>query len=220
MEFIARQPMFDVNRRLVAYELLFRNSEENRCAEADLDIASREMMATAMLVGFDVLSDGHTIYLNCTEDLLCGGYPTLFPSKQTVVEVLETVEVNAAVVSACKGLKEAGYGIALDDFEDHPDQKPLIELADVIKVDLRLTSSEERARFMQKYGGNGRRLLAEKVESDEEFASAAEQGYSLFQGYFYLPAEDFEDKISEEPAFAAHADAGIAVDAEARFSSC
>jgi c-di-GMP-related signal transduction protein len=185
MEFIARQPIFDVRRKVVGYELLFRSSEENRCAEPDLDLASRKTMATAMLMGLDVLSGGNTIYLNCTEALLCGGYPTLFPAQQTVVEVLETVKPSPAVVSACRDLKSAGYTIALDDFEDGPGQAPLAELADIIKVDFRLSSSTERAALIRRYGKNGRVMLAEKVESDKEFCTAANQGYNLFQGFFF-----------------------------------
>jgi c-di-GMP-related signal transduction protein len=185
MEFIARQPIFDVHRNVVAYELLSRSSEENHCMETDLDLASRKTMATAMLMGLDSLAGGNTIYLNCTEDLLLGEYPTLFPAQQTVVEVLETVQPSDDVVSACKDLKSAGYGIALDDFEGGAGQEPLIGLADIIKVDFRLTSSVEQAAIVRRYGGNGRVLLAEKVESDEEFNRAREQGYELFQGYFF-----------------------------------
>ncbi len=185
MEFIARQPIFDVRQKVVAYELLFRNSEENRCVEQDLTLASRQMMATAMLVGLDVLSSGLTIYVNCTEELLCGGYPTLFPAKQTVVEVLETVNPSPPVISACRELKAAGYAIALDDFEDKPNQSALVELADIIKVDFRLTSTVERAALVKHYGKNGRAMLAEKIETDEELIVAAQQGYTLFQGYFF-----------------------------------
>ncbi len=185
MEFIARQPIFDLKRNVVAYELLHRSSEENRCAEPNLELASRQMMGTAMLLGFDTLSSGHTIFVNCTEEMLCGGYPTLFPPEQTVVEVLETVQPSREVISACTDLKSAGYTIALDDFENRSGQERLIEVADIIKVDFRSTSTSERALLVQQYAKNGRIMLAEKVETNEEFANAAEQGYTLFQGYFF-----------------------------------
>src|SRR5689334_7494476 len=101
MEFIARQPIFDVHRHVVAYELLSRSSEDNRCTETDLNLASRKTMATALLMGVDAVSGGHNIYINCTEALLLGEYPTLFPAQQTVVEVLETVNPTTQVVAAC-----------------------------------------------------------------------------------------------------------------------
>jgi EAL and modified HD-GYP domain-containing signal transduction protein len=185
MEFIARQPIFDLQHNLVAYELLHRSSEENRCAQPNLEIASRQMMGTAMLLGFDTLSSGHTVFINCTEEMLRGGYVTLFPAEQTVVEVLETVEPSPHVVRACRDLKKAGYTIALDDFDDRHGQAQLIDVADIVKVDFRLTSAEERGQMVRRYATNGRIMLAEKVESNEEFSSAAEQGYQLFQGYFF-----------------------------------
>ena len=185
MEFIARQPIFDAQCNVVAYELLSRNSEVNQCVASDLNVASKQTMATAMLVGLDVLSEGNDIYLNCTEESLCGRYPTLFPPKQTVVEVLETVRPSQEVISACKDLKASGYSIALDDFEDSPEQAPLVELADIIKVDFRLTSSNQRAALIRRYGKDERLMLAEKVETNEEFNAAAKQGYKLFQGYFF-----------------------------------
>jgi c-di-GMP-related signal transduction protein len=184
MEFIARQPIFNLQRGVVAYELLFRSSEENLCLAADLDSASRQMMGTAMLMGLDVLAGGQTIYVNCTEEMLCGRYATLFPAQHTVLEVLETVKPSAAVILACQELKSAGYRIALDDFEDRPEQAPLVEIADIIKVDFRLTSTAERALLVERYGSRAR-MLAEKVECHEEFVSAVRQGYSLFQGYFF-----------------------------------
>jgi c-di-GMP-related signal transduction protein len=194
MEFIARQPIFNLQRAVTAYELLYRNSEANYCVAPDLDVASRQMMATVMLIGFDALSSGHAVYVNCTEELLCGGYPTLFPAKQTVLEVLETVKPNPAVVAACRELKAAGYAIALDDFEDAPEQMQLVELADIIKVDFRLTSSTERADLVRRYGKKTRLMLAEKVETDEEFSIAAQQGYTLFQGYFFCRPKVFSTR--------------------------
>src|SRR3954469_8850276 len=194
MEFIARQPIFDVQRNVVAYELLSRSSEANHCAETDLELASRKTMATAFLMGLDVLSGGHRIYINSTEVLLLGEYPTLFPAQQTVVEVLETVKPTTEVVAACRELKSAGYTIALDDFEDSPDQAPLVEIADIIKVDFRLTSSAEQSALIRRYGNKGRVMLAEKVESNFEFSTARDEGYRLFQGYFFCKPNIFSTR--------------------------
>lgn len=185
MLYIARQPIFDRQRKTQAYELLFRASEENSYNGSDPEMASKSTMDTAVLVGLDVLSDGHDIFLNCTHGLLIGGYPSLFPPSVTVVEVLETVEPTPAVLTACKQLKDAGYRIALDDFVDHPRFAPLIEMADIIKVDFRLTPPKERNEIVRRYGVNGRTMLAEKVETHEEFNQAANGGFELFQGYFF-----------------------------------
>jgi EAL and modified HD-GYP domain-containing signal transduction protein len=185
MQFIARQPIFATDHSVQAYELLFRISEENHYPNGDPELASKKVMDTAMLVGLDKLADGHSVFLNCTRDFITAGYPTLFPPESTVLEILETAVLDEKLVSSCSQLKEAGYRIALDDFVDEPRYAPLLELADVIKVDFRVTPPAVRATLAQRYARHDRQLLAEKVETHEEFSTAAQYGYTLFQGYFF-----------------------------------
>ncbi len=185
MQYIARQPILDADRHLQAYELLFRNSLENRCTEDDLETASKKTMDTAVLYGLDALSGGLPVFLNFTHDLLVEEFPTLFPAQTTVIEVLESAHPSEALVQACETLKQAGYRIALDDFVPQPGYEPLIELADILKIDVRSTSTEERANLAAKYGARDRQLLAEKVETEEEFRSSIDLGFTLFQGYYF-----------------------------------
>jgi EAL and modified HD-GYP domain-containing signal transduction protein len=137
-----------------------------------------------LLVGLDVLCDGRRAFVNCTRETLISGLITLLPSHSTVVEILETVPVDAAVVTACQNLKEAGYLIALDDYVSDDPREALAEMADIIKVDLKLTSLEQRAALVKKHGPWRCRMLAEKVEDQAEFAAARDQGFVYFQGYF------------------------------------
>lgn len=183
--FVARQPIFNRSKKAVAYELLFRQTMENVCRSGDLDQAAKGALDTAVLVGLDVLSNGLSVYVNCTRDSLLSGYVHLFPPALTVVEILENVVPDAEVVSACRELKQAGYRIALDDFVDAPAFVPLTALADIIKVDFRLSPPDARTALVRKFGGKHIQLLAEKVETHEEFSTAVEQGFTLFQGYFF-----------------------------------
>jgi c-di-GMP-related signal transduction protein len=185
MQYVARQAILDSNRTLRAYELLFRDSFENRCPEEDPNVASKKTMDTAVLYGLNALSDGYEIFLNCTDDLVVEGLPTLFPPEKTVVEILETAEATTELVGACASLKRAGYQIALDDFVPQPGYEPLIELADVLKIDFRTTAPAVREEYAAVYRSRTRRLLAEKVETEEEFETAKNCGYSLFQGYLF-----------------------------------
>ncbi|MBW2142284.1 MAG: HDOD domain-containing protein, partial [Deltaproteobacteria bacterium] len=89
------------------------------------------------------------------------------------------------VEAACKKLKEAGYMLALDDFADHEDYASLLSMADVIKVDFLTTGVEERKSLVERYGSRDIKMLAEKVETRDEFKQALELGYSYFQGYFF-----------------------------------
>jgi EAL and modified HD-GYP domain-containing signal transduction protein len=184
LRYVARQPIFDREEKVFGYELLFRDDMENAFHGGDPDVASRSTLDSSLLVGLDVLCDGHRAFLNCTRDTLIGGLVMLLPSHSTVVEILETVPVDTEVMNACQRLKEAGYLIALDDFVSDDPREPLAEMADILKVDLKLTTLEQRAALVKKHGPWRCRMLAEKVENHAEFVAARDQGFVYFQGYF------------------------------------
>jgi EAL and modified HD-GYP domain-containing signal transduction protein len=142
-----------------------------------------------MLLGLDALCDGRRAFINCTRDMLLKDYITLLPSVQAVAEILETVPADDLVVAACRRLKEAGYIIALDDFAVNDPREPLTDLADIIKVDLRDTSPADAAAMVKRYGPWRCRMLAEKVETREEFLASKKAGFLYFQGYFFRRPE-------------------------------
>lgn len=185
MQYMARQPIVDADRQLLGFELLFRNSLENSSPAGDPDTASKKTVDAAVLLGLDILSAGHKLFLNCPTEFLIEGYVTLFPPALTVVEVLETVQPSATVVAACTNLKRLGYQIALDDFVPQPECEGLITLADLIKIDVRSTPRPLWGQMVRKYLAEGRQLLAEKVETEEEFQVAQQVGFTLFQGYLF-----------------------------------
>ena len=184
--FIARQPIFDKRQRVYAYELLYRSGPENVCTTPDLDHASAKVVVDSLLVfGLGHLVGGARAFVNTTRPLLIYEYIKLLPSAATVVELLETVEPDAAVVAACQKLKRAGYQIALDDFRDAAAMRPLTDLADLIKVDVLATDAAERRALANRFVQRGVRLVAEKVESQAVFQEARQMGYTYFQGYFF-----------------------------------
>ena len=188
LRYVARQPIFDREQKVFAYELLFRDGLEN-CFSGDLDQAARSTLDRSLLMGLDVLCDGRRAFVNCTRDTLIKGLVTLLPSTSTVVEVLETVPADPDVVAACHALKEQGYMIALDDFVAGDPRQALVPLADIIKVEMQLTTEEQRAELMKEFSQLHCRMLAEKVESYDEFARARDQGFVYFQGYFFRRPE-------------------------------
>jgi c-di-GMP-related signal transduction protein len=187
--FVARQPILTCDQKVFGYELLFRQGVENYFESSDSEAASRSVLESSTLMGFEMLCDGRRAFINCTRELLLSDYITLLPPAQTVVEVLETVPADELVVKACRRLKDAGYLIALDDFTVNDPRKDLIELADIIKVDLRLATPEQNATLVKRYRALRRRMLAEKVETIEEFTSAKKAGFLYFQGYFFRRPE-------------------------------
>ena len=186
--FVARQPILDRAQNVFGYELLFRNGIED-FFNADSDSAARSMLDSSLLFGMSTLCHNRRAFVNCTREILLKDLITLLPPTHTVVEILETVEPEDRVVAACERLKKAGYMIALDDFAPDDPRLPLCRFADIIKVDLRATSIEERVAMMHRFGSPKCRMLAEKVENQHEFHETREAGFAYFQGYFFSKPE-------------------------------
>jgi EAL and modified HD-GYP domain-containing signal transduction protein len=187
--FVARQPILTREQKVFGYELLFRDGVENVFRSSDPEAAARSTLDSTLLMGFDVLCDGHKAFINCTRDLLLKDGITLLPAEQTVVEILEQIEPDDLVVAACLRLKSGGYTIALDDFVANDPREPLAPLVDILKVDFERTNRTEQIALVKQYAPSGRRMLAEKVETQDQFAAAQEMGYVYFQGYFFRRPE-------------------------------
>jgi c-di-GMP-related signal transduction protein len=189
LRYVARQPILSVDEKVFGYELLFRDGIEQYFRATDSDAASRSTLDTSILMGVDILCDGRLAFINCTREVLLKDYITLLPPTQAVVEILESVPVDDLVVAACRRVRAAGYLVALDDYEVDDAREPLVQVADIIKVDLRATSMEQGAELVKRFRTAKCRLLAEKVETREEFLAAKEAGFAYFQGYFFRKPE-------------------------------
>ena len=173
---------------MFGYELLFRNGVEDYF-NADPELAARATLDSSLLFGIDTLCDHRRAFVNCTREVLFKDLITLLPPTQAVVEILETVEPEDRVIAACKRLKAAGYLIALDDFAPNDPRLPLVEFADIIKVDVLATRPEERAGMMRRFASPKCKMLAEKLETPHEFHQARDMGFVYFQGYFFCRPE-------------------------------
>lgn len=185
--FVARQPILDRDQNVVAYELLYRSGSANSfTVGVDGDAATSSVITNGlMLIGLKSLACGKRAFVNFTENLLKSKIALMFPKESLVVEILEDIEPTEEIVEACKELKRNGYILALDDFVFHPKYKPLIAIADIIKVDFILTKGEERRNIIRTISNRNIKFLAEKVETQEEFQQAVRWGYTYFQGYFF-----------------------------------
>ena len=185
--FLARQPIFDRNMNVYAYELLFRSGGGNNFYDAaDQEQASTEVL-TSGFFSMDIaqVASGKRVFVNFTQELLLAGLAHLLPKELLTVEILETVEPTPAVVQVCAKLVEAGYSLALDDFVFAKKFQPLIALADIIKFDFLNTTRQQRERLVRAELPRSVRILAEKVETQTMFAEATELGCAYFQGYFF-----------------------------------
>lgn len=180
---LARQPIFNTQMKVVAYELLCRSSHVNQADFTNGDAASSQVLLNA----FTELSIGnvvgkHLAFINFTRNLLQA--PPPFDRKQLVVEVLEGQKVDAAMLNALKVLREHNYTIALDDFVLSAETQSLIPYADIIKLDVLQLSPQAVEAHVKHIKPFGIKLLAEKVETYEMLEFCKSLGFDLFQGYF------------------------------------
>lgn len=185
--FVARQPIFKRNKEVFAYELLFRSGLTNYFdpLQDGEEATSKVITNSFLLIGIATITEGKKAFINFSEEMLLQGYPALFPKEIAVVEVLETVGATPEVVQACEKLVGEGYVLALDDFLYEERFLPLIKLAKIIKFDIRQMSLAELERQVKIVSRYNVKLLAEKIETFEEFEAAKKLGFELFQGYFF-----------------------------------
>jgi c-di-GMP-related signal transduction protein len=182
--FVARQPIFDRQLRVHAYELLFRSGPENVFPAIDAVAATSRVLDASLLSGLEALAAGKPAFVNFPRELLLGQDATLLPPQHMVVEILEDVELDDEVTAACRQLRRSGYQLALDDYAGGREAQ-LHGLVDIIKVDFMLADRARRRRIVERFACSRTVLIAEKVETQEEFDEARELGYAYFQGYFF-----------------------------------
>ena len=193
--FIARQPIFNRTKGVHAYELLFRGGLENFCPPGDANKAASETIQAAWLTfGLPTLIGQKKAFTNFTRDLLVAGHAQALPAESTIIELLETIDGDPEVLAACRHLKEKGYALALDDFVYRSALDPLIALADIIKIGFGESDPAEQAEHVRRVAPHGPKLLAEKVETHEEYGLAKSLGFDYFQGYFFCKPETIQGR--------------------------
>jgi EAL and modified HD-GYP domain-containing signal transduction protein len=185
--YVARQPILDRFRRTYGYELLFRDGPVNAFSGGDPDVATAKVIDTSFFVlGIEAMTGTRRAFVNFTRDALVGGYASALPSQRLVIEILEDVPADAEVVESCRKLKAVGYTLALDDVVTCAPPTALLALADIVKVDFGQADAKARSLIAKTFRrSSNSRLLAEKVETEEDFVQAVADGYHYFQGYFF-----------------------------------
>ena len=149
---LARQPIYNNDVEVVAYELLFRSSDENAADFDDEDHATSEVILNAFTaLPVEELLEGKPAFINFTRKLL--NTPPPIEKNLLVVEILESVHIDRISIAAIKKLKSNGYTIALDDYVYNPKHDELLEMADIIKLDVMHNDIEAigaQVRFLSK----------------------------------------------------------------------
>lgn len=184
--FVARQPIFDREMNVYAYELLYRTEDGINDPEKDGDAKTGEVIFNSLVcMGLDQIISGRKAFINFTKETISRDLPRLFSNNDLVVELLEDIVPDDDFIDQCKELKNSGYTLALDDFVSDYPYEDMVDMVHIIKVDFILTTEDERLEIIKKYDANHVKFLAEKVETKEEYERALEMGFEYFQGYFF-----------------------------------
>ncbi|MCP4721097.1 MAG: HDOD domain-containing protein [Desulfobacteraceae bacterium] len=194
--FVARQPVFTAKKKVFGYELLFRNSLKNIFPEIDGNKATSNVLSnTFFSFGLNEILAGKPGLVNFTRDLIIEKTPLLFPKEHIIIEVLENIEPEPAVIESLREFRRQGFKIALDDFVYDSKFDPMISFSSIIKFDILATPLETIEPIISDIQSNHKiSLLAEKVETHQQFEQAKKMGFVLFQGYFFAKPEIFTKK--------------------------
>lgn len=184
--FVARQAIFDRERRVYGYELLFRSGTTNEFDGSDPTSSTTQLLSNSLMaIGLDQLVGHRKAFVNFGREMLLGGFASLLPKERTVIEILETVVPDPDVLQACQELRRQNYLLALDDFVIHSGQESLLAYANVVKVEIGSLGLAKHEEIVRAYHRQGLKMLAEKLETPEQFADARQVGYDYFQGFFF-----------------------------------
>ena len=184
--YVARQPIFNRKRKIFGYELLFRDGLSSAFPDIDGSIATSKLLCGSFFSrGIERIVGRKKAFVNFTEEMLLEKTPTMLPKEKIMVEILEDLEPRPEVINVCRQMAKSGYKLVLDDFVYREELEPLIALSQIIKIDFRrdaIDLIEDNVKRLRPYRA---KLLAEKVETHQEFQQALDMGFDYFQGYFF-----------------------------------
>jgi len=195
--YIARQPIVDAEHHRIAYELLFRHSAHAQSARvsSDVDAGITVISNTLFNMGTEWLLKGKLAFINMDQSMLMSGFSTLLPKENVVIEVLETVPATPEILARLRELRGAGYRFALDNFNDLPETEPLLPFADYVKLDVLAHAPEELTQIVHALRKYPAKLVAEKVETPEQFRHCRSLGFDYFQGYYFARPENLATRV-------------------------
>ena len=182
--FLASQPILTSEKHIFGYEILSRLGPENYFRPPEGEALHVNAMDELFLMGLKQMTNGLPAFVNCSREFLLRDYLELLPREFVVGEILETVKPEVDIVAACRRMKDKGYRMALDDYQDSQEMECLVDLADFIKIDFLATSLSEQARLGEKFQRLKIQLVAEKVETLEQFSAEFRWATNYSRGIF------------------------------------
>ena len=197
--FIGRQAIFDRKMATYAYELLYRENDSGSVNVTDGEMASSRVMLNAFMeIGLENIVGPHLAFINLTRSFFTDEPHIPFEKDQIVLEILEDIEVDQQLVDIVAKLAADGYCIALDDYEFEPHWDPLLPYVSIIKVEVPAVDPQRVEELVRQLRKHNVKLLAEKIETQEEHQLYLDLGFDYFQGYYFSRPQVIKGKRLEE----------------------
>ncbi len=193
---MARQPIYTKSQDVVAFELLFRDSEGRfveglRDEEATLGV----LLGTYSSIFKKGAIRSVPCFLKVTDSFLLNNDVPELPRESFVLELLGHSDITPELISRVKGLARQGYRLALADYDPRdPKFEPLLNIVHVLKLDIQLLGLDNIPALLQRLRPYQLELLADKVETQDEFRRCLEMGFALYMGYFLNKPEPVKGK--------------------------
>lgn len=164
--YVGRQPILDGAGALAAYELLFRDSPDNRArVHDDVQATAHVVARTVGEMGVSAVLGLHAGYVNMSRELLFDDIVHLMHPERFVLELLESIVFDDALFKRCAQLRREGFRFALDDVARIDDTLlAALSSVDIVKVDLLAAERSHLAELASLAKRHGKLLVAEKVE--------------------------------------------------------
>lgn len=184
--YLARQPIFNIKQDVIGYELLYRSSDSAHANVQDHDLASSTVIINAFInIGMENIVGSNLAFINLPRTFIVDKQLLPMTSEQVALEVLESVGCDDEVIHALENLSEQGYLIALDDFVYDDSLRPLLKVANIVKIDLTMLDEEQIREHVELLSEYDVKLLAEKIETREQYEFCKQLGFEYFQGFYF-----------------------------------
>ncbi|MDR3740434.1 MAG: HDOD domain-containing protein [Terracidiphilus sp.] len=196
IRYAARQPILAIDETVIGYKLLFRTNAVDHFSAGDASRSSRAAIDASALLGLNVLCDNRLAFIGCTRDVLLESSLTSLPADRVVAEIPSDVTPDKPMQDALRSLKDAGFKLSLNDFSHNDPREPLTPFVDFLKVDIKSRSWEEIERIAAAHDDHEFGLVAENVETWEDFDHTRSIGFHYFQGFFFRKPETMRTRVA------------------------
>lgn len=186
--FVARHPILDKEKDIYAYELMFRDGKDGALPihdEKKNSFISEHFHA----LGLDDISGDKKSFISLNPEVLMQGIPSALDPERVVIELSRDPSGDIGLADACKHAKKLGFQIALDDPHVLNRKTDILPLIDIVKINLTSNRLDLLERNLPRLVDSNLELVAQQVNSYEDFANSLSLGFQFFQGYFFAKPE-------------------------------